>query len=137
MVEGDPGASHRFSVLGSVLACRGPAFKLRGGGGDGAGVRPLTVRSFDTIYGRYHGSGIASVIAVDSAQASPTETVDWVGQQNLFYGWKGFFAQWRGPDCPGTHSCGVSFHVERERPIQCGDRFGVASAGPSRRVRSR
>jgi serine/threonine-protein kinase len=52
----------------------------------------MIIRAFDTVFGRFHGAGIASVIAAESARCEPGESVDWAGERNLFYGWKGFFA---------------------------------------------
>ena len=128
IVDGDPGASHRFSVLGSVMACRGPVFKLLGGAGDGAPSRPMTVRSFDTVYGRLHGSGIASVISVDNAQAGPVRA--WTGSVS------GTCSPAGRASSPAVENLtvrvpspgGISFHVERERPVECGDLLGLAAA---------
>jgi serine/threonine-protein kinase len=87
------GCDHRFSAIGSVLACRGPAFRLGAAGADdGSRPRPIVIRAFDSVFGRFHGAGIASVIAVESVRCEPTESVEWAGDRNLFYGWKGFFA---------------------------------------------
>ena len=83
------------SVLGGRQRARRsrPGLRLSAGSaGDGPRPRPLVVRSFDTVYGRFQGAGIASVIAADNARAGPSESVDWLGEQNLFCGWKGFFA---------------------------------------------
>ena len=55
-------------------------------------VGPLVIRSFDTIYGRFQGAGIASVIACDDPKAGLRDRVDWLGDQNVYCGWKGFFA---------------------------------------------
>ena len=50
------------------------------------------VRAFDTVFGRFQGAGIASVIASSNPSASARDRVDWLGEQNLFCGWKGFYA---------------------------------------------
>lgn len=92
VVEDDRRAVHRFSVLGSVLACRGPVFKLMGGMGAGDRPASMMIRSFDAVYGRFRGPGIASVIAVDDPAARPARSLDWLGQRNMFCGWKGYLA---------------------------------------------
>jgi serine/threonine-protein kinase len=89
----DRTSDHRFSVVGSVLACRGPGFEIANPKpGKEPGLKPLVIRSFDTAFGRFQGAGIASVVAFDNAIASPRGCVDWFGQQNLFCGWRGFLA---------------------------------------------
>jgi serine/threonine protein kinase len=87
-------ADQRFSVVGGVLACRGPGFDLKeAAGGDAKRkVGPLVIRAFDTVFGRFQGAGIASVLCSESPLASPRDRVDWLGQQNLFCGWKGYYA---------------------------------------------
>lgn len=88
-----PGAEHRLSTVGGIFASRGPVIDL---GEDRAGENPasgpLKVRAFDTVFGRFQGAGIASVIAAADSSKSPRAVVDWEGQQNLFCGWKGFYA---------------------------------------------
>ena len=91
--EPESGSNHRFSAVGCVLAGRGPGFDLEEKKGKEASrVGPLVIRSFDTIYGRFQGAGIASVIACDDSRAGLRDRVDWLGDQNLYCGWKGFFA---------------------------------------------
>ncbi len=84
----------RFSVVGGVLAGRGPGFELKGAPGGDAQRKPapLVVRAFDTVFGRFQGAGIASILFSESPAASPRDRVDWLGQQNLFCGWKGYYA---------------------------------------------
>src|SRR5208337_4266098 len=88
----------RFSVVGGVLACRGPGFELKEAAGGDAQRQPtpLVVRAFDTVFGRFQGAGIASILFSESTAASPRDRVDWLGQQNLFCGWKGYYAS--GPE---------------------------------------
>jgi serine/threonine-protein kinase len=50
------------------------------------------VRSFDTVFGRLQGAGIASIIYAEDSNSTPRDLVDWLGQQNLFCGWKGYYA---------------------------------------------
>ena len=91
--EPDSGSNHRFSAVGSVLAGRGPGFELEDRKGrEPSRVEPLVIRSFGTIYGRFQGAGIASVIACDDSKAGLRDRVDWLGDQNVYCGWKGFFA---------------------------------------------
>jgi serine/threonine-protein kinase len=97
VLEPDPGADHRFSVVGSILACRGPGFELREADGDGRKARPFVVRTFDTLFGRFQGAGIASVVSSSSPLAGARDRVDWMGDQNLFSGWKGFYSSGSEP----------------------------------------
>jgi serine/threonine-protein kinase len=92
--EREAGADHRISIVGGILACRGPAIELVDDEGPtGRNHQPLVIRAFDTVFGRFQGAGIASVIASADRAASPREKVDWLGQRNLFCGWKGYFAR--------------------------------------------
>ena len=88
----------RFSVVGGVLASRGPGFQLQEAAGGDAQRKPtpLVIRAFDTVFGRFQGAGIASILFSESPAASPRDRVDWLGQQNLFCGWKGYYAS--GPE---------------------------------------
>ncbi len=90
--------NQRFSVVGGVLACRGPGFELKEVP-DGDAQRksaPLVVRAFDTVFGRFQGAGIASIVYSERPAASPRDRVDWLGEQNLYCGWKGYYAS--GPE---------------------------------------
>jgi eukaryotic-like serine/threonine-protein kinase len=96
--EREKGVDHRVSVVGGVLACRGPAIDLVEQGAEaGPKSRPLVVRAFDSVFGRFQGAAIASVIASTNPSASPRDMVDWLGQQNLFCGWIGFYASGKEP----------------------------------------
>ncbi len=88
----------RFSVVGGVLAGRGPGFQLQEAASGDAQRKPtpLVIRAFDTVFGRLQGAGIASILFSESPAASPRERVDWLGRQNLFCGWKGYYAS--GPE---------------------------------------
>jgi serine/threonine-protein kinase len=86
-------SEHRFAALDSITACRGPAIELHQvGAGAAAKPRPIVIRAFNSVFGRFQGAGIASVIASGSSPAVPREYVDWLGDRNLFCGWKGFYA---------------------------------------------
>jgi serine/threonine-protein kinase len=86
-------SEHRVAVMGSITVCQGPAVDLPDReGGAAAKPRPLTVRAFHSVFGRFQGAGIASVIASGSPSSAPRERVDWDGDRNLYCGWKGFFA---------------------------------------------
>ncbi len=93
-LEPESRGDQRFSVVGAVLACRGPGIELKEAEGNDAQRKqtPLIVRAFDTVFGRLQGAGIASIIFAEKTTASPRDRVDWLGQQNLFCGWKGYFA---------------------------------------------
>jgi serine/threonine-protein kinase len=89
----DRTSDHRFYTVGSLLACRGPAFELKAEAGlAGQKPRPLTVRALETALGRFQGAGIASVVSTTKSDSSPRDQLDWSGRQNLFCGWKGFFS---------------------------------------------
>ena len=64
--------------------------------------RLLTVRSFDTAFGRFQGAGIASVIATNNATASPVEArrLGRAGQPVLRL--EGILCQRRGTHDPGA-----------------------------------
>jgi serine/threonine-protein kinase len=93
-IEPENRGGQRFSVVGGVLASRGPAFDLKLTAGNEAQRKqtPLVVRAFDTVFGRLQGAGIASIIYAEDNTASPRDLVNWLGQQNLFCGWKGYYA---------------------------------------------
>jgi serine/threonine-protein kinase len=91
-LEPDRVAERRFSSIGSILACRGPGFELREANGEVRKARPFVIRTFDTVFGRFQGAGIASVIASSTPLAGARDRVDWLGDRNLFSGWKGFYA---------------------------------------------
>ncbi len=88
----------RFSVVGSVLASRGPAFEWRSASESEPArpTSPMVIRAFDSVFGRFQGAGIACILFSENASASPRQQFDWLGQQNLFCGWKGYYAS--GPE---------------------------------------
>jgi serine/threonine-protein kinase len=97
VVRGTP-SGQRLSVLGSITACRGPAIDLlEREGGPALKPRPLVVRAFHSVFGRFQGAGIASVVACRTSDSTPREWIDWAGDRNLFCGWKGFYASGREP----------------------------------------
>jgi serine/threonine-protein kinase len=73
-------------------------------------ARALTIRAEDSVFGRLHGAGIASVIALsDPSGAAVSRQIDWAGERNLFAGWKGFVASGADhtvsvPDLAGVRS---------------------------------
>ncbi|WP_165230878.1 serine/threonine-protein kinase [Aquisphaera insulae] len=87
----DRSAGHRVSIVASVLGSRGPSAAIEGELPAGGG-RPLSIRAYRTVFGRFQGAGIASVIAAGSPMGA-TQAVAWTGDRNLYVGWKGFFAQ--------------------------------------------
>ncbi|QEH32795.1 Serine/threonine-protein kinase PrkC [Aquisphaera giovannonii] len=91
-LEQSPG--HRVSIVGAVIGGRGPCVAL-GEPSPGPTGKPLVVRAYRTVLGRFQGAGIASVIAALKAGV-PAQSVSWSGDHNLFAGWKGFFAH--GPE---------------------------------------
>jgi len=96
-VPGGPApAEHRLHLLGSVLACRGPSFDLGGEGRSDPPPKRLAVRAFDTAFGRFQGPGTASLITSENPSAGLADRVDWLGDNNQFLGWRGFFAA--GPE---------------------------------------
>ena len=134
----DRTTDHRFAIIGGVLACRGPAFDLRSSGvGEGSNPRPFAVRAFDTVFGRFQGAGIASVMASDQLSAAPRDRVDWLGQQNVYCGWKGFYAS--GPDqsvrLPSLASLRSTWNptdlISQEIPVAWPQPHNLAEAAPS------
>jgi serine/threonine-protein kinase len=87
----DAALESRVFVVQSLVAGPGPVFdwtkKTAGAPG-----KPIVIRAFASVFGRLHGAGIASVIASSDAGQPAGKQVDWAGEDNLFAGWKGFFA---------------------------------------------
>ncbi|MDR3620257.1 MAG: serine/threonine-protein kinase [Paludisphaera borealis] len=89
-------AEHRLHLLGNVLACRGPCIDLGAEGRSDPPPKRLVVRAFDTTFGRFQGAGTSSLTATENPSASLAERIDWLGDNNLFLGWRGYFAA--GPE---------------------------------------
>jgi serine/threonine-protein kinase len=83
--------NHRCVFVQSLLAGPGPIFERIKTASASATMTPV-LRSYQSIFGRLHGVGIASVISsLDSADRAAKQ-IDWAGDRNLLAGWKGFFA---------------------------------------------
>jgi eukaryotic-like serine/threonine-protein kinase len=95
VLDGDAAAERRFYFARSLLAGPGPIIE-REGTPDVPTAQRLVVRAEDSVFGRLHGAGIASVIASDEPSSDLTKRIDWAGDRNLYAGWKGFLAS--GPD---------------------------------------
>ncbi len=97
-LEAEPKGDQRFSVVGGVMATRGPGFELK----QPPGIDPqrragrFVIRAFDSVFGRFQGAGIASLVFSENPVPTPSDQVDWSGQQNLFCGWMGYYAS--GPE---------------------------------------
>ena len=63
----------------------------------GRETKPLSIRAFGSVFGRLHGVGVASVISSSSSADGAAKQIDWGGDNNLFAGWKGFFASGSDP----------------------------------------
>lgn len=87
----DTTKGHMVSLIRSVVACRGPAIDLKGRIEPGQS-RPLVMKLLGSALGRYNGAGIASVVSSSTPLESPTEAIDWFGEDNTYAGWKGYFA---------------------------------------------
>ncbi|OJW16392.1 MAG: hypothetical protein BGO49_18770 [Planctomycetales bacterium 71-10] len=94
--DASPQPRHSLHALGSVLACRGPLVDLTGGPKADAGARRLTVRAYDSAFGRIGGPGVASLVHSDTAAAVLGHQLDWSGAENLFVGWLGYYSA--GPE---------------------------------------
>jgi eukaryotic-like serine/threonine-protein kinase len=81
----------RCFVVDSILAGPGPIIQVSRQE-TGGQTKPLSIRAFGSIFGRLHGVGVASVIASSSSSEEAAKQVEWQGDNNLFAGWKGFFA---------------------------------------------
>ncbi|MDG3006979.1 serine/threonine-protein kinase [Paludisphaera mucosa] len=89
-------SEHRFFALGSAMGCRGPLVDLNGGPKSDAATRRLRIRAFDCVFGRFAGPGISSLTSSDVAEAVLDQQLDWLGANNLFAGWDGYFSS--GPE---------------------------------------
>jgi eukaryotic-like serine/threonine-protein kinase len=85
------GPEPRFFFVDSILAGPGPVIQLARKELGGTN-KPVSIRAFGSIFGRLYGVGVASVISSSSATRGAAKQVEWGGNDNLFAGWKGFFA---------------------------------------------
>jgi hypothetical protein len=91
LTEGGSAQEHRLFFLESILVGPGPIIQ-RESRDDGPEPKPLLIRASGTVFGRFHGIGVASVLSSSLANARAARQIDWGGDNNLFAGWKGFFA---------------------------------------------
>ncbi len=91
VTDAPSGPETRLFFVDSILAGPGPIIQLarKEPGGQ---TKPLLIRAFGSIFGRLHGDGVASVISSASSTRVAAKQVEWGGDDNLFVGWKGFFA---------------------------------------------
>lgn len=89
-------ARHALYTLGSALVSRGPLVDLAGGPKSDAVSRRLSVRAYDTAFSRIGGSGVASLTHCEVAGAMVDQQLDWIGADNLYAGWLGYFSS--GPE---------------------------------------
>jgi serine/threonine-protein kinase len=91
VTDGPSAGETRLYFVDSVLAGPGPIIERRPADAT-TRPRPLKIAIHDSALGRFHGVGIASVIA-SAYSVPPAETqIAWSGDHNVFAGWKGFFA---------------------------------------------
>ena len=84
-------AERRLYFAQSLLAGPGPIIE-RTRTTAAPTAKTLLIRAEDCVFGRLHGSGIASVISSVDADVLVPRRIDWSGQRNLYAGWKGFLA---------------------------------------------
>lgn len=94
--DASPKAKHCFHTLGSALGGRGPLIDLAGGPKSNPDAQRLVVRAFDTLFARIAGPGVASLTFADSASATLDRQLDWLGADNMYAGWVGYFST--GPE---------------------------------------
>jgi serine/threonine protein kinase len=87
----DATSDSRIFLVRSLVAGPGPIVESTAKSAGGPS-KPLVIRAFSSVFGRLHGSGIASVISSSDTNQPPGKQIDWSGDANLFAGWKGFFA---------------------------------------------
>lgn len=85
-------AEHRLHLLGNVLACRGPCIDLGGEGRSDPPPKRMVIRAFDNAFGRFEGPGTASLTSSENTSAQLADRIDWLGDNNQFLGWRGYFA---------------------------------------------
>ena len=87
----DATSDNRMFLVQSMVAGPGPIIEWSKKPA-GRPAKALVVRAFGSVFGRLHGTGIASVIASNDPTQAADKQVDWLGDQNLFAGWVGLFA---------------------------------------------
>ena len=96
VTDASSGPETRFFFVDSILAGPGPIVQLARKELAGS-TKPVSIRAFGSIFGRLHGVGVASVISSTSSIRGAAKQVEWGGDDNLFAGWKGFFASGSDP----------------------------------------
>ncbi len=91
IVDSEAAVDRRLYFSESIVAGPGPIIQWSRKE-SGPQTKPLLVRSFGSVFGRFHGDGVATVISSSSSVDAAAKQVDWEGDNNLFAGWKGFFA---------------------------------------------
>ena len=91
IVGADAASDNRIFLVQSLVAGPGPIIDWTKKTA-GASTKPLVVRAFNSVFGRLHGSGIASVICTSDSIQAANKQIDWLGEENLFAGWRGLFA---------------------------------------------
>ena len=81
----------RIYFVQSLIAGPGPIIDWTKKAAGGT-TKPLEIRSFGSVFGRLHGAGIASVLCSSDSVQTAGQQIIWSGEENLFAGWKGFFA---------------------------------------------
>ena len=94
--SGGSAQEQRLFFLDSVLVGPGPIIQ-RESSDPGPDPKSLLIRAFGTVFARFHGIGVASVISSASSNTRAAKQIDWGGDNNLFAGWKGFFASGNDP----------------------------------------
>jgi eukaryotic-like serine/threonine-protein kinase len=89
-------ADRRLFVVESILAGPGPIFEWSRRE-SGPPARQLSIRAFGSVFGRLKGVGVATVISSSSSADLASKQIEWEGDNNLFAGWKGFFASGNDP----------------------------------------
>jgi eukaryotic-like serine/threonine-protein kinase len=87
----DAAPESRVFLVQSLVAGPGPIFESTATAIAGTS-KPGVIRAWGSVLGRLHGESVASVIAANNSDQPPEKLFDWSGAENLFAGWKGFFA---------------------------------------------
>ena len=88
----------RLDFVDAVLAGPGPIIECAQAT-HGAQPKPLVMRSFGSAFGRLQvpAIAIASVIWSSRPGTTAAQQIEWLGDRNLFAGWRGFLAIGRDP----------------------------------------
>jgi len=96
VIDSEPGLERRLFFIDSILAGPGPMIQ-RTVKDPALQTRPVALRAFGSVFGRLYGVGVASVIASSASAEGAAKQIEWSGDNNLFAGWKGFFACGKDP----------------------------------------